>query len=333
MPPQLGLDRIELAITSIAQAVTEGVGEPGGRTYDVVMATGEEVTVYTGSETRYGWQLMLPEAGGNIRLDRINSGRAPVVDSHHTYSAESVLGVVEAGSVKVTAAGLVGRIRLKADKDLPDAIRTGLAQGVVQNLSVQAIPYAQRSAGREGVPPARIMEIWDWEPIELSLVAAGRDSGAYMRERIRQMFEPFMDHGDGGGGSPQPATAVTPSAAPNQGAILETERGRIAGIASICQAAGLDPAPHYASGATVEAVRAAIAVRPAGGGLRLEPAGDPEPVDQAATIKQAQTDALEILTICQSPLATERADRRPAGPGRVHQAGPDAGGRAREAVG
>ena len=268
------------------------------------MATGEEVTVWTGSETRYGWQLMMPEQGGNVRLDRINSGRAPVVDSHHTYSAENVLGIIEAGSVKVTAAGLVGRIRFKADKDLPERIRTGLQQGVIQNLSIQAIPYAQRSAGREGVPPARIMEIWDWEPIELSVVAAGRDSGAYMRERIRQMFGPFMiaDGGGGGGGSPERPPAA-PSAAPNQGAILETERGRIAGIASICQAAGLDPAPHYASGATVEAVRAAIAARPAGGGLRLEPAGDPEPVDQAATIKQAQTDALEILTICQSPLA------------------------------
>ena len=292
-------ERRPFSFVAMLQAVApeQGGDHNGGRrrVYDVVMATGEEVTDVTTPAGRMGWQLMLPEQGGTVRMGRLTSGSAPVVDSHQTGSAGAVLGTVV--SAEVNDHGLVGRIRLISDDKLPPAIRAGLEDGVIQNLSVQAIPHEMRMRKQKN-PPAQIAEIMDWEPVELSLVAAGRDSGAHMRESIMQMFQgPMLAPAD---------TAVGGEAAPNPEAILATERGRIAGIASICQAAGLDPAPHYASGATVEAVRAALAARPTlhgNEGLRIEPAEDAAPVDVAATIRQAQTDAVEIMEICASPLA------------------------------
>ena len=125
--PAPGVRRVYERISSIEQAPDPGDATTGRR-YKAVMMTGEVVTDFHTGRTRYAHQL---DKSGTIHLDRMNSGRAPVVDNHSMWGSggESVLGIVEKGTVSMTGEGLVGTIRFQPDDQLPQGIRNGLSSG------------------------------------------------------------------------------------------------------------------------------------------------------------------------------------------------------------
>ena len=153
---------------------TGGGDAAKGREYPVIFSTGEEVTDFHSGRMRYSHQLDL---AGNIRLDRINSGRANVLDWHPDKwggksAGEVTLGIIKQGSVRLTPKGLEGTIRFMPDDKLPEGIRNGLETRVLQNLSISATVHSLERVEREGEMLARIT---DWEPYEVSVVPAGAD--------------------------------------------------------------------------------------------------------------------------------------------------------------
>ena len=320
-------------IASIEQAPEPGDAATGRR-YKAVMMTGEVVTDFHTGRTRYAHQL---DRNGTIHLDRMNSGRAPVVDNHSMWGqgGESVLGIVEKGTVRMAAEGLVGTIRFLPDDQLPKGIRNGLASGVLQNLSVQVTVLGMERIESDGLVLAKVTE---YDPFEISVVPVGADSGAHLM-RIAQSIHGFTPpHPDGethGGGRPVVGPVnqqqQTPETPPDAGAIRESERQRVIGIQAMCAQIGLDPQPFIDGGQTLEEARQAIQQRfTAGGGdlVRTLPAAGAAIQQQAAggmsdplglqlapateqTIARAERARIAtIREICQSPMAGH-ADPQP----------------------
>ena len=323
-------------------ASVEQAPEPGdsttGRRYKAVMMTGEIVTDFHTGRTRFAHQL---DRSGTIHLDRMNSGRAPVVDNHSMWGTggESVLGIVEKGTVSMAAEGLVGTIQFLPDDQLPPGIRNGLASGVLQNLSVQVTVLGMERIETDGLVLAKITE---YDPFEISVVPVGADSGAKLM-RIAQSIHGFtppspqLDHGDRGGGGPTPPNNPQPTPEGQQtvdgDSIRAAERARVLEIQSICQAVALDPQPWIDSGQSVDDVRQAIRQRFTGAGDLFRPLvapgestiaqhfqgglpgaplhlSSPNSPDEQAIVRTERDRIAAIRQICQSPIASH-ADPQP----------------------
>lgn len=145
-----------------------------GRTFDIVWSAGARVRRYDWLRERWFWEeLSMNQA--HIRMGRLQSGRAPVLDCHWGYSVASVLGVVK----KATADGR-GTIKLSKRDEVADVI-TDIRDGIIANVSVGYNYYRV-----EMIPPKSDGELWvyrvvDWEPLEVSLVPMPADEAAGIR--------------------------------------------------------------------------------------------------------------------------------------------------------
>lgn len=112
----------------------------------------------------------------SIRLDRLKSGAAPVLDSHRSGSARDQIGsVIDA---RIENGELVADARLSPRDDVKP-IATDLEAGIAPNVSVGYRVYASvESRDQSG---NLIITHTDWEPYEMSLVAIPADPNAYVR--------------------------------------------------------------------------------------------------------------------------------------------------------
>jgi hypothetical protein len=120
---------------------------------------------------RYKLRLSLDPA--HVRLDRLNSGAAPML-REHSQNVDAVIGQIVAGSAELGAT-LTARARLSdapGDSDLTHKIRSGL----VRNVSVGAFLHTITAEDLDATIPAFVAT--DWEPYEASAVAVGADPGA-----------------------------------------------------------------------------------------------------------------------------------------------------------
>ena len=158
-----------------AQVVTESV-KADARTFDIVWTAGAEVP-------RYNWLTgeryveVLEVDAKSIRLDRLQSGRAPVLDSHSRYSLDNVMGVVVKGSVRVDKGEGRATVRLSAREDLAGVV-SDVRDGIIANVSCGYVIHAFREEKR-GDKLYRVAT--DWEPMEVSFVPIGADPDAGRR--------------------------------------------------------------------------------------------------------------------------------------------------------
>ena len=164
--------RLSIDTASFAAAADDG-------TVGLVIYTGATVDrrgYYEDAKGReqYGtYRLRLSLDSAHVRLDRLNSGAAPML-REHTQNVNAVIGQIVAGSAELGAT-LTARARLSdapGDADLIHKIRSGL----VRNVSVGAFLYTIVPDGPEGDVPTFV--VTDWEPYEASAVAVGADPGA-----------------------------------------------------------------------------------------------------------------------------------------------------------
>lgn len=145
------------------------------RTVEVVWTTGVKVARYNyWDDERYEEELEISEKA--IDLGRMNSGAAPVLDSHRTYGLDSQIGVVERAWIK----GKEGRavIRLSGREDLAGIVRD-IADGIIRNISVGYAVRKYEITREVGKTP--IYRAVDWEPRELSFVTVPADAVAGTR--------------------------------------------------------------------------------------------------------------------------------------------------------
>jgi hypothetical protein len=146
------------------------------RTVDLVWTTGARVL--RGFFDRYWEELSLKPA--HVRMERLNSGRAPLLQVHDAYGLSSVIGVVEWARIR----GKEGTARVRfarAEDDLEaDKIFRKVKDRIISNVSVGYWPHRMEKVedGDDKVPVYRAV---DWEPYEISMVPIGADVGAVVR--------------------------------------------------------------------------------------------------------------------------------------------------------
>ena len=141
---------------------------------------------------RYGeFDEELVVSADSINMERINSGNAPLLNSHRSYSTTDVVGRIEADSVRIegntaTATAIV--------TDATDAapIRERLQDGTLRNVSVgYSIDAYERIADKSRAVP--LIRVTRWTPAEVSVVPVGADPGAGIRDdksamQVRGLF-------------------------------------------------------------------------------------------------------------------------------------------------
>lgn len=155
-----------------AQIVAGSLDEKS-RTFDIMWSAGAEVPRYDWmSGTRYIEVLEVDAKA--MRLGRLESGRAAVLDAHNRWSLKDQIGVVEKGSVKVSNGTATARVRMSGREDLAGIVGD-IRDGIIGNVSPGYITHSYREELRDGVV-YRIAT--DWEPIEISFVPVGADPDA-----------------------------------------------------------------------------------------------------------------------------------------------------------
>lgn len=145
--------------------------------FRVTWTTGATVRRYDWENDRLYDEELVVEPG-TVRMDRLNSGSAPVLDSHNAYSVDDVKGVVVAGSASL--ANGEGRADLKLDNGPENqAVMRKVQDGIIRNVSIGYRVYRFEIIQRDGDVP--LYRAIDWEPYEISLVPIGADAGAGIR--------------------------------------------------------------------------------------------------------------------------------------------------------
>ncbi len=148
-----------------------------GEQYRVTWTTGAIVRRYDwNTDQPYDEELVVD--ANSVRLDRLNSGTAPVLDSHSAYSIDDVKGVVVAGSATLSNGNGYADLQLDTGPD-NEAVLRKVQAGIIRNVSIGYRVYRYQVIQRDGDVP--LYRAIDWEPYEISLVPIGADSGAGIR--------------------------------------------------------------------------------------------------------------------------------------------------------
>lgn len=180
-------DQVMLPALYREAAIVPGSYDVEQRTFDVVWTAGAEVPRmdwWTGQ--RYIEVLEVSEKA--IRLDRLRSGRAPVLDSHSRWSLDNVMGVVDGQSVKLADGEGRAKVRLSKRDDIAPLVGD-IRDGIIANVSPGYVTHSYREEMRDGVM-YRIAT--DWEPMEISFVPVGADPDAGRRSHPEAQLYPCV---------------------------------------------------------------------------------------------------------------------------------------------
>jgi hypothetical protein len=243
------------------------------RTVDVTWTTGalvRRMDWWTGQV--YDEELVVSTEA--VDMGRLNSGAAPVLDSHSARSLASQIGVVLSARIE-SGAGLA-TVQLSERDEVAGIVRD-IAAGIIRNISVgynvrkyEIVSAANRTDGKTDAPLYRAV---DWEPAELSFVPIPADPLSGTRSGA-----------DSAHGTPCLFVAATPAASAPAGA---------AGGAALHRAAAhsLTTSTRTTMDETLQAGSASNAANPSASGTA---AGAPAQ-DQR---NDAATQAADITDLC-----------------------------------
>jgi hypothetical protein len=232
--------------------------DPNTRTATVVWSTGAKVR-------RETWDGPFDESlsldPSHVRLEFLNSGKAPLLNAHRKGSATDQLGVIERAWIE-NGEGLA-HVRFSEREDVAPIARdveAGIINGVSVGYRIRKIKEMERQGG---VPHLRAI---DWEPKEISVVPLGADPDAGFRaeedfhscEVIRMDGE---DQGQGTTTGKKPGGDTTGKETPPSSGSLPADRERMAEIVTLATRHGMGPewaAEQIRNNATLDACRTAI---------------------------------------------------------------------------
>lgn len=155
------------------------------RTFEIVWTTGAKVRRYDWQRERW-FDESLSLSPQHVRMGRLSSGKAKLLDSHRTFGLSSILGVVERAQLNGTeGTGTIRFSKRQAAREVEDDVR----DGIVTDISV-----GYRVRKFEMIPPTKDGDVWeyravDWEPYEVSLVTIGADDGAGVRSADDDIYK------------------------------------------------------------------------------------------------------------------------------------------------
>jgi len=166
--------RAALRLTTRAATAQPATLDEAAREVEVVWSTGARAWNYIPGQG-YAWEELDMSANA-IRMDRLASGDAPVLDGHQGYEAEHVLGRV----VSARLEGGVGIARLRFSG--ADDVRSTWAKITDGTLRTVSVGYRIHGYEKSTAEDGRVLiRATDWEPFEISVVPIPADAGATVR--------------------------------------------------------------------------------------------------------------------------------------------------------
>lgn len=113
----------------------------------------------------------------HVRMDRLASGTAPLLDTHSAWSLSSVIGVVDTASIDGKRGTASVRFSRRPEVE---PFYQDVKDKIIRNNSVgyRVHRFEDLGEARNGYP---VMLATDWEPFEISMVPVGADAGARTR--------------------------------------------------------------------------------------------------------------------------------------------------------
>ncbi|QPC44000.1 Mu-like prophage major head subunit gpT family protein [Kaustia mangrovi] len=145
------------------------------RTVEMVWTTGSRVLRRRFFGEDFYEELSLDPK--HVRMDRLTSGGAPLLNAHNSWDARDVVGVIEGASLEKKRGICTARFSKREDVG---PIFQDVRDGILRNVSVGYRVYKMEQVeGGDGQTP--VYRAVDWEPYEVSIVPMGADPGAQMR--------------------------------------------------------------------------------------------------------------------------------------------------------
>ena len=225
--------------------------DPDKREIDVVLSTGSDVLRFDWW-TGESWMERLSLDPAHVRLDFLNSGKAPWLRVHNSRSLDAVLGVILPGSARIegedkrasggeNSARLLVRVRLSdtpGDAEVVRKIGTGLIRGVSTGYDTATELVEKPSAERA----MELRTATDWTPFEGSSVPLGADPAAGVRSRSNLPAPPARQEPTMPAPATNPATGATLDEAAIRDKAVADERERAKAIRQAGAVLGATPA-------------------------------------------------------------------------------------------
>lgn len=238
-------------------AFVPGTLDADKRTVQMTWTTGARVL--RGFWDPYYEELSLDPA--HVRMGRLQSGAAPLLNAHSSDGIDDVIGVVESAQLEPGGRSGSATVRFDRGEDGEEAFRK-VRDGILRNVSVGYRTYKmQKIEGGDDTTP--VFRAVDWEPYELSMVPIGADAGAATRAMSATnpcefTEERAMDPDKPIATTTTAAPAVAPPAAADTQRAAQLERERVLGIQRAARALGRPEAEAekaIADGTTLEKYR------------------------------------------------------------------------------
>lgn len=157
-----------------AASVAPSTFDAARNTVEVIWSTGAKVDRmdwWTGER----WIEELDMSANAVDLSRLNSGSAPLLNTHSAMTLEDQIGVVERAWIEAGQGRAV--VRLSNRDDMESIIRD-VRDGIIRNLSVGYRVTSWQVTEDGGVKTKRATA---WQPHEISFVPLPADAGAVTR--------------------------------------------------------------------------------------------------------------------------------------------------------
>jgi hypothetical protein len=248
-------ERLEAQFEALAPA------DRDERTATLTWYTGASVRRY---DARGPFEMRFSMEPGAVRMGRLASGAAPLLNSHRDFTVDDVIGVIARAWVENGQGKATVRFSKRADVD---PVWQDVQDGILRNASMGVAIHAIEDVTPQGAAMRQVL-VTDWEPEEVSLVPVGADPGAGFKfERATGPQEQKMDETiveAGVAGPKNNATgeeardALTVNLDAERQAAALAERARIREIEKVGRTLNVDArlvAQHVEAGTSIEEFR------------------------------------------------------------------------------
>lgn len=170
----------EMPPLELRASFTPGTVDAERRTVQMTWTTGAAVLRGGLFTEPYYEELSLQPS--HVRMARLKSGAAPLLDSHNAERVGDVIGVVESAQLEPDAGRGTATVRFDRGDAGEDAFRK-VSDGILRNVSVgyRVFKMTKVDPGDEAKKKPPTYRAVDWEPHELSMTPIGADAGATTR--------------------------------------------------------------------------------------------------------------------------------------------------------
>ncbi|MDP1570347.1 MAG: HK97 family phage prohead protease [Vicinamibacterales bacterium] len=153
-----------------------GAVDDDTRTVTLTWSTGADVLRFDWETGRKFYERLSLDPK-HVRMQRLASGAAPLLDSHSAYSLAHQIGVVDTATLDGKRGTAEVRFSKRADVE---PFYQDVRDKIIRNVSVgyRVHKFEELAETRGGVPVRLAV---DWEPHEISMVPMGADAGARVR--------------------------------------------------------------------------------------------------------------------------------------------------------